>query len=310
MIPDSDTIHATDRQDIHLSTKDVHFTRVLVGTDFSKPANHALNLAIAISHIFGSELFLVHAVSPFIYGDGQDPMPAEIIAAELEAAKDEMTKLVASDPRLTGLRVNTTVASAGPVDLIEQVAKEEKVDLLVLGSHGASGIERLLLGSVAEAVLRKTSKPVLIVGPNCHIERRPFRSILFCTDLNVSSLRAAQYASALAEGSDGRLTLLHVVEHDVKTPSGKSDLDESHLQHQLRSLLPVNAEVFCKPKARIEYGSPSQVIAGVAESEAASLIVVGLRNRPPMADHAPWSTLSHIIRDAKCGVLAVRGRLL
>ncbi len=310
MLPVSNTISSRDRQDVHLSTKDVHFKRVLVGTDFSKPANHALNMAIAISQIFESELFLVHAVTPIVYGDGQSSMPAEIITTELEATKDEMAKLVASDPRLTGLRVNTTVASAGAVDLIEQVAKDEKIDLLVLGSHGASGIERLLLGSVAESVLRRTSKPVLIVGPNSHIERHPFRSILFCTDLDVGNLRAAQYASALAEGSDGRLTLLHVVEDNVRTPGAKSDLDESHLQHQLLSLLPADAKEFCKPKIRIEYGSPSQVIPGVAESEAASLIVVGLRNRPPMADHAPGSTLSHIVRDAKCGVLAVRGRLL
>jgi nucleotide-binding universal stress UspA family protein len=310
MVPFSDTISSTDSQHIHLSTKDVHFKRILVGTDFSKPANHALNMAMTISQIFGSELFLVHAVTPIVYGDGQNPMPAEIITTELEAAKDEMAKLVAGDPRLTGLRVNTTVATSGAVDLIEQVAEEEKVDLLILGSHGASGIERLLLGSVAESVLRRTSKPVIIAGPNSHIERHPFRSILFCTDLDVSDLRAAQYASALAEGSDGRLTLLHVVEANLKIPGAKSDLDESHLQRQLVSLLPADAKEFCKPKIRIEYGSPSQVILGVAESEAASLIVVGLHSRPSMADHSPWSVLSHIIRDAKCGVLAVSGRLL
>lgn len=306
MIPAS----AIHRQNIHLSTKDVHFNRILVGTDFSKPSNHALDMAISISQIFGSELFLFHAVAPIVYGDGQFPMPAETITAELEAAKEEMAKLVTGDPRLTGLKVNTTVTCGRAVDLIEEVTKEEKIDLLVLGSHGASGIEKLLLGSVAEAVLRTTSRPVLIVGPHSHVERHPFRSILFCTDLDVGNLRAAQYASALAERSEGRLTLLHVVEDNVKTPGAKSDLDESHLQHQLLSLLPADAEAFCKPKIRIEYGSPAQVIPGVAESEAASLIIVGLRNRPPMADHIPWSTLSHIIRDAKCGVLAVRARLL
>lgn len=309
MNPVTGNILATDRQDLHLSTKDVRFRRILVGTDFSKSANCALNMAIAISQIFGSELFLVHAVAPIVYGDGQNPIPIDVVAAQREAAEAEMSKLVASDSRLTGLKTSTTVATAGAVDLIDQVAEEEKVDLVVLGSHGASGIERLLLGSVAETVLRKNSRPVLIVGPNCHIERHPFRSILFCTDLDTSSLRAAQYASALAEGSDGRLTLLHVVEGSPQTPGAKADLSEDHLQHQLRSLLPADAEVFCKPKIRIEHGSPSQVIVGVAESEAASLIVVGLRNRALLAGHAPWSTLSHIIRNAKCGVLAVRGHL-
>lgn len=306
----SDAIFSADSKDIHLSTKSIRFSRILVGTDFSEPANRALNLAVTISQLFGAELFLVHAVSPFMVGSGQEAMPAEIIAAQLDSAKEEMNKLVVNDSRLTGIKVNTTVANAGAVELIEQVAKDEKADLIVLGSHGASGIERLLLGSCAEAVLRKTATPVLIVGPNCQLERHPFRSILFCTNLNVESLRASQYASALAEGSDGRLTVLHVVEDIPKKPSTKSDLSEANLRHQLRSLLPADAEVFCKPKLRIEYGSPAEAMIGVAESEAASLIVVGLRNRPPLADHSPWSTLSRVIRDAKCGVLAVRGRLL
>lgn len=305
----SDQIRSDDSNDIHLSTKNVRFKRVLVGTDFSEPAKRALNMAISISQIFESKLSLVNAVTPFMAGDGQEPMPAEMILVQLEAAKDEINKLVANDPRLTKLKASTTVANAGAVDLIEQVAKEQKADLIVLGSHGASGIERLLLGSCAEAVLRKTATPVLIVGPHCRVDHHPFRSILFCTDLGVESLRAAQYASALAEGSGGRLTLLHVVEGGPKIPGAKSDLSEKKLREQLRSYLPADAEVFCKPEVRIEYGSPAESITGVAESVAASLIVVGLRNRPPLADHSPWSTLSHVVRDSKCGVLAIRGQL-
>ena len=237
-------------------------------------------------------------------------MPPESLTALLDAAKDDMKDLVASEPRLEGLRVQTTVDYSDGVDLIEQVADKAKVNLIVVGSQGASGLERLLLGSTAETVLRKAACPVLVVGPNCHDENHPFRSILFPTDLETTSLRAAQYASALAERFNGRLTLLHVAKDTPRVPGVQSDVVATRLRQEVQSLLPADVELFCKPKVRLEYGSPAQVITGVAESESASLIVVGLRHRKALAEHAPWSTLSHVIREAKCGVLGVRGHLL
>jgi nucleotide-binding universal stress UspA family protein len=294
----------------HLATHNIHFSRILVGTDYSKQARLALRMAITIGEIFGSEIFLVHAVPSFVYGEGSELVAPESLTALLDAAKDEMNELVASEPRLQALRVQTTVDYSGGADLIEQVADKAKVNLIVVGSQGASGLERLLLGSTAETVLRKAACPVLVVGPNCHDENHPFRSILFATDLETTSLRAAQYASALAERVNGRLTFLHVVEDAPRVPGVQSDVAATRLRRELQSLLPADAELFCKPKVRLEYGSPAKAITGVAESESASLIVVGLRNRKPLAEHAPWSTLSHVIREAKCGVLGVHGHLL
>ena len=295
---------------VHLATHNVHFSRILVGTDYSKQAGVVLKMAITIGEVFGSEIFLVHAVPPFVYGEGSELMPPELLTAQLDAAKDDMKELVASELRLQALRVQTTVDYASGVDLIEQVADKAKVNLIVVGSQGASGLERFLLGSTAETVLRKAACPVLVVGPNCHGENHPFRSILFATDLEPTSLRAAQYASALAERIDSRLTLLHVVKDAPRVPGVQSDAVEARLRQELQSLLPAEAELFCKPKVRLEYGPPAKVITGVAESESASLIVVGLRNRKPLGEHAPWSTLSHIIREATCEVLGVPGHLL
>ena len=309
MIPVSGTINGSIHDEgVHLATSDIHFKRILVGIDFSKQAALALKTAIAIGEIFGSEIFLVNAVPSFVYGTGQRPILPETISAEIDSAKEEMKQIVASEPRLHGLRLKTTVAYAGAVDLIEHIASEEKVDLIVLGSHGSSGLERLALGSVAETVLRKAVCPVLVVGPNCNAEQHPFRSILFATNLETTGLRAAQYASALSEHVHGRLALLHVIEQ-AKVPSVESGI-ENRLKQELRSLLPSDVGLFCEPKVRLEYGSPAELISVVAESESASLIVVGLRNQSALADHSPWSTLSHVIREAKCGVLGVRGHLL
>ena len=311
MIPVSGTINGSIHDEgVHLATSDIHFKRILVGIDFSKQAALALKTAIAIGEIFGSEIFLVNAVSPFVYGTGQEPILPEMISAEIDSAKEEMKQIVAGEPRLDGLRLKTTVAYAGAVDLIEHIASEEKVDLIVLGSHGSSGLERLVLGSVAETVLRKAACPVLVLGPNCRAEQHPFRSILFATNLETTGLRAAQYASALSEHVHGRLTLLHVIENQTNVPSLESGLIENRLKQELQSLLPSNVGLFCEPKVRLEYGSPAELIPVVAESESVSLIVVGLRNPSGLADHSPWSTLSHVIREAKCGVLGVRGHLL
>lgn len=304
------TKSSSQEEGVRLSTSYVHFSRILVGTDFSKPAEQALKLAIAIAEDFGSAIFIVHAVTPFIYGDGQEPMPAAILSAQLEAAKHRMQELVTSEPRLAELRLKTTVALGGVIDLITQVSTDEKITLVVLGSHGANGLEKVVLRSVAETALRKSSCPVLIVGPNCHVGQHPFRSILFATDLETTGLRAAQYASALAEHVDGNLTLLYVIEKFPKLPGVDFDLFEKGFREKLRSLLPSHVELFCTPKIRLEVGSPAQVITNVAESEAATLIVVGLRNRSVLADHSPWSTLSDVIRRARCGVLVVRSHLL
>ena len=144
---------------------------------------------------------------------------------------------------------------------------------------------------------------LLVVGPNCRAEQHPFRSILFATNLETTGLRAAQYASALSEHVHGRLTLLHVIEKQAKIPSPESGLIENRLKQELRSLLPSDVGLFCEPKVRLEYGSPAELIPVVAESESASLIVVGLRNQSALADHSPWSTLSHVIRE--CSGFAV-----
>lgn len=299
-----------DSEKGHLATSYVHFSRILVGTDFSEPASKALALAITIAETFGSELFIVHAVSPSIYVDGQEPMSAPILSAQLEAAKMRMKELVTNKPQSAGLRLKTTVAPGGPIDLINQVSKDEKITLVVLGSRGASGLEKVILGSAAETVLRKSSCPVVIAGPRCHVVQHPFRSILFATDLVTTGLRAAQYASALSEHVDGRITLLHVIQKCPDLLGVDVDLFENALREKMRSLLPSDVELFCRPKLRLEVGSPAQVIRKVAELEAASLIIVGLRKRSTLADHFPGATLSEVIREAKCGVLIVRDHLI
>jgi nucleotide-binding universal stress UspA family protein len=292
----------------HLATSDLHLPRIVVGTDFSAPATVALKTAIAIGRIYGSEILLVHAVTPFMSDREQEPTTPNAFHAALEGAKTEMKWLVANEPTLRGLQHSNTVCFAEADDLVDQVARAEKASLIVVGSNASSGLQRLTLGSVSESILRKAPWPVLIVGPRCHAEAEPFRSIVFATDLKTTGLRAAQYAAALAERGHGRLTLLHVAPPTIPTTDAP-DTTQAYLEEELRSLLPADVTSFCQPKVRVEYGAPSEIIPVVAESEAASLIVVGLPHIPPMDVPSPWSTLTNVIRESRCGVLGVRSHL-
>jgi hypothetical protein len=106
-IPVSGAINGSIHDEgVHLATSDIHFKRILVGIDFSKQAALALKTAIAIGEIFGSEIFLVNAVASFVGGKGQRPILPETISAEIDSAKEEMKQIVASEPRLRGLRLN------------------------------------------------------------------------------------------------------------------------------------------------------------------------------------------------------------
>lgn len=311
MSPISESNNAPIRDEgPHLATSDIRFKRILVGTDFSKPAAQALKTAITISQLFGSQLFLVHAASSFVYVSGTEAMPLEDFNVNLDAARQEMNQIISSEPELSALQPKTTVAYAGALELIDQVASEEKVDLIVVGSHGGSGLELLALGSVAEAILRQAKCPVLIVGPNCKADQHPFRSIVFATDLETTGLRGAQYAAALAERGHGKLTFLHVTNERPGDQGLHPERIENHLERELRRLLPHDVERYCKSKVSLQYGRPAETIVAVARSEDASLLIVGLRGRSPLADHSPWSTLSHVIREVNCPVLGVRSHLI
>lgn len=303
---------ATSVQDApHLATTGICFERILVATDFSPAAAHALKTAIDVAQLFHSRLYLVHASEMLVFASADaGPLPIEVLNANLDAARAIVADLVHADPRLEALQPEIVVNYATPVDLINEVAREEKIDLIIVGSHGAAGVERLALGSVAEAVLRKSSCPVLIVGPHSRIESDPFCSILFTTDLATTSLRAAQYAAALAEGESGKLTVLHVVDQHSPWPflKAKAACDISEKQ-QLEELLPADIRRHCKERVRVEYGDPAKVITQVADEECAGIVVVGLKDRSALADRATWSTLSHIIHNLHCPVLGVRGHI-
>ena len=292
-----------------LETTEIRLKKLLVAIDFSRQTVRTLEAAVAIAKSFDSELLLVNAATPMVYGTGAEPVPIETFEVNLDIAKARMGELVAGCSDLKMIKHREFVAYCGPVDLVAQIVNDEKVDLVIAGSHGAKGMERLALGSVAQSMLQCIPCPMLVVGPSCTAVQHPFRSILLATDVERTGLRAAQYASGLAERFHGKLTLLHVIEPKAMHQELRPEVSEEKTLRTLRRLLPPDLAIYTSAEVRIEHGKAGEMITYVARSLAPSLIVMGVREGAMLSDHALGSTLAHVIREAHCPVLVVRRTL-
>jgi len=300
---------STQTEPLHLETTNLEIQNILVATDYSEAAHQALQAAIAIAGNYGSNILLAHASFSSNFAAGEGVIPPEFLVDQLAEDKQQMQDLVADHPGLTKMHVDTVVEYADPVALIERLVQTNAIDLVVVGSQGLSGLERLALGSVAESIVYNITLPVLIMGPHAHNEVEPFRSILLATNLSSTGLRPAQYASSLAERFHSQLLVVHVIEEPLKSLAIQSEI-ETRLLQDMRSLLPKDADLSCHPQFRVEHGTPAERIVETARSVNASLLVVGARRVGALADHLPWLTLSKVIREAGCGVLAIRNRLI
>jgi nucleotide-binding universal stress UspA family protein len=143
---------------------------ILLPTDFSECANYALGYAASLARTFGASIICVHVIEPMVpavgYSGMTEPLPIADIADQLEnSAERELPKL-GSREEFAGLQVEEVIAHGEAAAEIVRVAKDRNVDLIVISSHGRTGLGRILFGSTAEAVVRHASCPVLVVKPS------------------------------------------------------------------------------------------------------------------------------------------------
>src|SRR5882724_1217544 len=142
---------------------------ILVPTDFSECGNYALSYAASLARTFGSSITCVHVIEPIVptvgYSGMTEPLPIADISEQLEdSAERELPKLAECD-ECAGLNVEEVMVHGDAAAEIVRVAEEREVDLIVISSHGRTGLGRILFGSTAEAVVRHAGCPVLVVKP-------------------------------------------------------------------------------------------------------------------------------------------------
>jgi nucleotide-binding universal stress UspA family protein len=182
--------------------------------------------------------------------------------------------------------------------------------LIVLGTRGRGVIGKLVLGSVAEEVLRHAPCPVLTVGPGVPdslVDHQRLSHVLFATDFSDGSRCALTYALSLAEENNAELTLLHVLDELEPMPMHYSKEVVVDYRKRLWDMVPDDANLWCKPQVSVGTGIAATEIVRFAHGRQADLIVMGVHNGGAMASHLPWTIVHTVARNARCPVLTVRG---
>jgi nucleotide-binding universal stress UspA family protein len=243
--------------------------------------------------------------------------PSVVGVASPSRAQDEVRAFVARVPCRTGVGVIVEESTHVEGAILEQ-AQALPADLLVMASHGRSGVERLLLGSVTEHVLRAAPCPVMVVPPHDIVPTSVvlFKHIVCAVDFSESSLAALTWALSLAEESDARLSLVHVIEVPpelrVSTVVTDRQIDELHAVFEaetlsrLRSLVPTEATTWCSVETATASGAAGQAVLTFAADRNGDLIVMGAQGHGAVDRLLFGSKTRDVVCGATCPVLTVR----
>lgn len=295
----------------------MRITRVLCPIDFSETSQHALDHAVAIATWYKAKLTLLHV---FVTLPTIDAPPLVLDDANRESLEKSIRTMAAGVPADVPVDVRVEQAEHVHSEILDQLAATH-ADLLVLGTHGRSGFQRLFLGSVTEKVIRKATCPTLVVPPRSSDIPRgspvQFKRILCAIDFSESSLSALAYALNMAEEADAQLTLLHVIEMppELKGNAMAPDFDigllhaaaDAEARRRLHDLVPDQARSYCTVETAVVEGRPYRRLLQRAAEDRVDLIVMGVLGRGAIDLLFFGSTTHHVIRGATCPVLIVRG---
>ena len=281
----------------------IAFRHILFATDFSTTADRALPYAVEIARRSFATIHAVHVISPDVYPQLPPAEWAEIAHDQEEFRARKKNEL---ELELRELPHEFLLLKGDVWESLKEVIENRNVDLLVLGTHGRTGIAKVLMGSVAEKIFRQAPCPVLTVGPGVasiagHAAAAELNCILYATDFSPESLAAARYAISLAKDHRAELTLLHTTEDGIK---GEEDLS----LETLKNVVPLGAGLLSKPTYVMEHGAPAVAILGAAKKTHADLIVIGARGverHLTAATHFSDSIASSVAANAGCPVLTV-----
>jgi nucleotide-binding universal stress UspA family protein len=298
-------------------------TRILCPVDFSDTSRHAIEHALAVARWCKASITALY-VSNLTSGlPGLPPPEDGALQAVVARLHSELVSQF-EGVRTAGINVDVVVDVGQPAATILERARLGRSDLIVMGTHGASGFEHLLLGSVTEKVLRRAPCPVLTVPPRAQATSQlPFKRLLCAIDFSDSSLRGLELAHALAKECGARLILLHTLEWPWPEPpppvleelppdqaAGLRELRrylETSATQRLEALIPREGGDRCAVVPRVAHGKAYVEILRVAAEERVDLIVTGVRGRHAVDVMVFGSTTNQVVRRATCPVLSICG---
>ena len=255
----------------------VPITRLLCPIDFSDASRHALDHALVIAQWYDATIIGLHVYNPLYVPVGGVDLPDDdgtIFASPAASSRLQLQLKDAFAPaRASGVPLETVIEEGSPALQILHGVGAHRADLIVMGTHGAKGFERLLLGSITEKVVRKAGCPVLTVPPRAHATSRlPFRRILCPIDFLPASAAGLRFALSMAQEAEAELLLLHVLEWPIghePPPLPTFNVPEYRIYREreaaaeLEQLVPSSARDWCEPSTHLVHGKPYEQVARV-----------------------------------------------
>jgi nucleotide-binding universal stress UspA family protein len=270
---------------------------ILAAVDFSSASMTALRYALLLARQYGATLYLTHIA----------PNPADADHAWREGQRLTTDLLISGE--LRGIAHKLLVGQGEIWQGLAPIVKENNIDMIVVGTHGRTGLAKVLLGSVAERIFRQAHCPVLTVGPKS-LEAtmgRGLPKLLYATDFTPQSLLAAGNAFSLAQQYQSQLTLLHVMAEEPADADVRRDTIEETTA-RLKKIAPPNQQLDTETEYVVRFGPAGKTILSVATEKTPDLIVLGV-TQPAEGAFAGrrWTNASEVTCDAACPVLTIRG---
>jgi len=285
----------------------VSLKKILLATDFSSASEKAAAYAKALARRFGSTVEIAHVFDPSVVTSYEEATLGMVATMKRQSSDEELER-VRSDFYAAGIDVSTTSPEGhSPAPDLLKLAKQRKVDVIVAGTSSRRGLERLILGSTAEELIRNAPCPVLTVGPNADPPAdKPlfFERILYATDFSAEADKAAAFALSFAEDSGARLLLCYIFDPAKVRPTVTAVVDDA-FKRALQRLVPESSYDWCNPEFLVEHGEAAEAILGVAARVKPDLIVLGARRSSFWLTHVERGVTTNLLAEAHCPVMTV-----
>jgi nucleotide-binding universal stress UspA family protein len=277
------------------------------------PANEkAFAFALAQASEFGADLVLFHAYDTLVVAASETSGIRYYDYAAAARSETKSLEPLALRAKQAGICCEIVVRPGLPADQILAFLQERQVDRLVMGTHSPGPIGKLLVGSVAEAVLRSASVPVYIVGPEA-VEGtyRGFatRTVLCAVSLHETSCVVAAFAAELAHQHNARLILQHVIrpQDRAEVLSGRT-IDQ--VEADLFGLVPPELHNLITVQAIVVPGDPTEELLYQGRAQLADLIVLGAQGASTFAAITRHGVVYKLLAHAHCPVITLSPSVL
>ena len=286
---------------------------ILVATDFSSNADHALDFACRLAGVFGAEIHLVHV--RILLEGRQQSQELQRELERLDANHDRQTEDVLAkhaDQGRVGVHTHLVRGLSVSESLLES-ALDLQCDFIVMGTHGRRGLRHLLLGSVAEEIVRTAAVPVVTVRESANTEERSAGSILVCHDFSERSEAAVSVAREWALALDSAVHLLHVVEPVVYPEFYAVDVMPDEVLHRIeeRSVEAMEAAAAVQLQGvahtlEVVTGRAVDAILDAADPARFDMVIMGTRGLSGLQHLLLGSVAEGVVRRSRLPVLTVR----